>query len=132
MRWNYNILAYATLGCYQGQEGRCGRSWRVGHMAIKFAHAFGAHVIVFTTSPNKKDDPLFRTNDPARAVGQCHVNLGSSTASHTHPLDQILIVTSGCGLVQRWDGPVRKFVPVTWFEFRLVKSIGMVPWRPLP
>jgi uncharacterized zinc-type alcohol dehydrogenase-like protein len=30
----------------------------LGHMAIKFAHAFGAHVIVFTTSPNKKEDAL--------------------------------------------------------------------------
>ena len=28
----------------------------LGHMAVKFAHAFGAHVAVFTTSPNKKDD----------------------------------------------------------------------------
>jgi len=30
----------------------------LGHMAVKFAHAFGAHVVVFTTSPNKKDDAL--------------------------------------------------------------------------
>src|SRR6516162_8021653 len=28
----------------------------LGHMAIKFAHALGAHVVVFTTSPNKKED----------------------------------------------------------------------------
>src|SRR2546421_8637517 len=28
----------------------------LGHMAVKFAHAFGAYVVVFTTSPNKKDD----------------------------------------------------------------------------
>ena len=28
----------------------------LGHMAVKFAHAFGAHVVVFTTSPSKKDD----------------------------------------------------------------------------
>jgi len=27
----------------------------LGHMAVKFAHALGAHVVVFTTSPNKKD-----------------------------------------------------------------------------
>lgn len=27
-------------------------------MAVKFAHAFGAHVVVFTTSPGKKDDAL--------------------------------------------------------------------------
>jgi uncharacterized zinc-type alcohol dehydrogenase-like protein len=28
----------------------------LGHMAVKFAHALGAHVVVFTTSPKKKDD----------------------------------------------------------------------------
>jgi alcohol dehydrogenase (NADP+) len=30
----------------------------LGHMGVKFAHAFGAHVVVFTTSPNKKDDAI--------------------------------------------------------------------------
>jgi len=30
----------------------------LGHMAVKIAHALGAHVIVFTTSPNKKEDAL--------------------------------------------------------------------------
>src|ERR1041384_6550330 len=30
----------------------------LGHMAVKFGHAFGAHVVVFTTSPNKKEDSL--------------------------------------------------------------------------
>jgi uncharacterized zinc-type alcohol dehydrogenase-like protein len=30
----------------------------LGHMAVKFAHALGAHVVVFTTSPNKKDDAV--------------------------------------------------------------------------
>ncbi|MGA8341548.1 MAG: NAD(P)-dependent alcohol dehydrogenase, partial [Candidatus Sulfotelmatobacter sp.] len=30
----------------------------LGHMAVKFARAFGAHVVVFTTSPNKKEDAL--------------------------------------------------------------------------
>jgi alcohol dehydrogenase (NADP+) len=28
----------------------------LGHMAVKFAHALGAHVVVFTTSPSKKED----------------------------------------------------------------------------
>lgn len=28
----------------------------LGHMGVKFARAFGAHVVVFTTSPSKKDD----------------------------------------------------------------------------
>ncbi|MEQ1632967.1 MAG: NAD(P)-dependent alcohol dehydrogenase [Planctomycetota bacterium] len=30
----------------------------LGHMAVKFAVAFGAHVVVFTTSPNKTEDAL--------------------------------------------------------------------------
>ena len=30
----------------------------LGHMAIKLAHAFGAHVVVFTTSAKKKKTPL--------------------------------------------------------------------------
>jgi uncharacterized zinc-type alcohol dehydrogenase-like protein len=30
----------------------------LGHMGVKFAHAFGAHVVLFTTSPNKTADAL--------------------------------------------------------------------------
>ena len=30
----------------------------LGHMGVKLAHAFGAHVVVFTTSPNKKEGAL--------------------------------------------------------------------------
>jgi uncharacterized zinc-type alcohol dehydrogenase-like protein len=30
----------------------------LGHMGVKFAKAFGAHVVVFTTSPAKKEDAL--------------------------------------------------------------------------
>jgi len=30
----------------------------LGHMAVKFAHAFGAHVVVFTTSSHKREDAL--------------------------------------------------------------------------
>jgi len=30
----------------------------LGHMGVKFAHAFGAHVVVFTTSPGKKEDAI--------------------------------------------------------------------------
>jgi len=30
----------------------------LGHMGVKFARAFGAHVAVFTTSPGKKEDAL--------------------------------------------------------------------------
>ena len=30
----------------------------LGHMAVKFCHAFGAHTVVFTTSPGKEEDAL--------------------------------------------------------------------------
>ncbi len=30
----------------------------LGHMAVKLAHAMGAHTVAFTTSPSKKDDAL--------------------------------------------------------------------------
>lgn len=43
---------------------------------------------------------------------------GARTAWHTHPLGQTLIVTSGCGWVQREGGPVEEIRPgdVVWFE----------------
>ena len=56
MRWNHNLFTHAALGCHSEQEGRCRRSRRIGR--VKFGHAFGAHVVVFTTSPNKKEDAL--------------------------------------------------------------------------
>ena len=62
-------------------------------------------------------DSLFQANDPARAVGaSVTFEPGSRTAWHSHPLGQILIVTSGCGLAQRWDGPVEEIRPddVVW------------------
>jgi quercetin dioxygenase-like cupin family protein len=63
-------------------------------------------------------DPLFKANDPARAIGaSVTFEPGSCTAWHTHPLGQILIVAAGCGLAQRWDGPVEEILPgdVVWF-----------------
>jgi len=62
-------------------------------------------------------EPLFPANDPARAVGaSVTFEPDSRTAWHTHPLGQILIVTAGCGLVQRSDGPVEEIRPgdVVW------------------
>jgi 4-carboxymuconolactone decarboxylase len=63
-------------------------------------------------------DPLFQTHDPARALGvSVTFEPGARTAWHTHPLGQTLIVTAGCGLVQRWGGPIEEIRPgdVIWF-----------------
>ena len=47
-RWN------VTKGKKVGVVGLGG----LGHMGVKIAHALGAHVVVFTTSPSKKEDAL--------------------------------------------------------------------------
>jgi quercetin dioxygenase-like cupin family protein len=63
-------------------------------------------------------DPLFDRAEPAR-VGGASVTFepGARTAWHTHPLGQTLIVTAGCGWVQRDGGPVEEVRPgdVVWF-----------------
>ena len=57
-------------------------------------------------------DPLFPAVDPARAAGNAVTfEPGARTAWHTHPLGQILIVTAGCGRVQREGGPVEEIRP---------------------
>lgn len=63
-------------------------------------------------------DPLNQPAEPARA-GCAHVTFepGARTAWHTHPFGQTLIVTAGCGWVQREGGPVEAIRPgdVVWF-----------------
>src|ERR1044071_9928301 len=57
----------------------------LGHMAVKFAHAMGAHTVVFTTSPSKVDD--------ARRLGADEVILSRDTnemAKHAGSFDFIL------------------------------------------
>jgi alcohol dehydrogenase (NADP+) len=61
----------------------------LGHMAIKFAHALGAHVVLFTTSPGKSDD--------AKRLGADEVVLSKDTnamAKHFASFDFILDAVS--------------------------------------
>ena len=63
-------------------------------------------------------DPLFQANAPARTAGaSVTFEPGARTAWHTHPLGQTLIVTSGCGWVQREGGAIEEIHPgdVVWF-----------------
>jgi quercetin dioxygenase-like cupin family protein len=62
-------------------------------------------------------DSLFQATDPARVGGGIVTfEPGARTAWHTHPLGQMLIVTSGVGLVQQWGGPIQEIGPgdVVW------------------
>lgn len=67
---------------------------------------------------NVRIDPLFAPKDPAR-VGGASVTFepGARTAWHSHPLGQTLIVTAGCGKVQRWNNPVEEVHPGDVIQF---------------
>lgn len=63
-------------------------------------------------------DPLFQAKVPALVSGATVTfEPGARTAWHTHPLGQHLLVTAGCGWVQREGGPVEEIRPgdVVWF-----------------
>ena len=63
-------------------------------------------------------DSPFQRNEPAR-IGGAIVTFerGARTAWHTHPLGQTLIVTAGCGRVQRDGGPIEEIRAgaIVWF-----------------
>jgi quercetin dioxygenase-like cupin family protein len=64
-------------------------------------------------------DPLFSAPDPAFVQVACVTfEPGARTEWHTHPLGQTLIVTAGCGRVQREGGPIEESLPgdVVWFS----------------
>src|SRR5450432_582946 len=64
----------------------------LGHMGVKFAHALGAHVVVFTTSPGKKEDALRlgadevviskNSDEMAKHAGSFHFILDAVSADH--------------------------------------------------
>src|SRR6266571_3725436 len=70
----------------------------LGHMGVKFARAFGAHVVVFTTSPNKKDDAFRLGADEAvvsRNADEMQKNAGTfdfiiDTVSADHDINAYL------------------------------------------
>lgn len=63
-------------------------------------------------------DPLFSATEPARTGGaSVTFEPGARTAWHIHPLGQTLLVTAGCGLVQRWGGPIEEIHPGDVVQF---------------
>jgi len=54
-------------------------------------------------------DGLFQAEAPAQvSLGTVTFEPGARTAWHAHPLGQTLVVTAGCGRVQREDGPIEE------------------------
>jgi uncharacterized zinc-type alcohol dehydrogenase-like protein len=77
----------------------------LGHMGVKFAHAFGAHTVVLTTSASKKDDALRLGADEViltRDANEMQKHAGSfdfilDTVSADHDINSYLnlLVTDG-------------------------------------
>lgn len=64
-------------------------------------------------------DPLFDANESRRSTAaSVTFEPGARTAWHTHPLGQTLIITAGCGWIQKEGGPIEEVHPgdVVWFE----------------
>lgn len=64
-------------------------------------------------------DPLINAPSPARLNAlSVTFEAGARTAWHTHPLGQTLIVTAGCGRVQKAGEDIQTIRPgdVIWFE----------------
>jgi len=60
----------------------------LGHMGVKFAHAFGAHVVLFTTSPGKIEDGL-RLGADEVVVSKDADAMAKHTASFDFILDTV-------------------------------------------
>jgi quercetin dioxygenase-like cupin family protein len=57
-------------------------------------------------------DPLFAAAEPSRvSAGVVTFEPCARSAWHTHPLGQRLVITAGCGRVQRWGGPILEIRP---------------------
>ncbi|MDB6138389.1 MAG: Alcohol dehydrogenase GroES domain protein, partial [Verrucomicrobiaceae bacterium] len=86
------ITTYSPLrqwGVKAGQKVGIVGLGGLGHMGLKFAHAFGAHTVLFTTSPGKAED--------ARRLGADEVVLSKSADemnAHAGSFDFILDAVS--------------------------------------
>ncbi|SEP32733.1 Cupin domain protein [Rhodospirillales bacterium URHD0017] len=75
-------------------------------------------------------DPLFPARDPGRtSSGSVTFEPGARSAWHTHPLGQVLIVTTGAGRVQQWGGTVQEIRPgdVVWIPPNVKHWHGAAP-----
>jgi len=77
------ITTYSPMrrwGVTQGRKVGIVGLGGLGHMGVKFAHALGAHTVVFTTSASKKDDALRLGADEvvlSRDAGEMQKHAGS-------------------------------------------------------
>lgn len=97
------ITTYSPLrhwGVSAGQKVGVVGLGGLGHMAVKFAHAFGAHVVLFTTSPSKAadarrlgaDEVVISTDETALARHVSSFDFILDTVSAPHDLNELLVL----------------------------------------
>jgi alcohol dehydrogenase (NADP+) len=98
----------------------------LGHMGLKFAHALGAHTVLFTTSPSKAEDARRLGADEvvvSKDASQMQKHAGSfnfilDTASAEHDLNQYLQLLKLDGTMTLVGAP-EKPAPVAAFNLLL-------------
>ncbi|MGH6823104.1 MAG: NAD(P)-dependent alcohol dehydrogenase [Methylocella sp.] len=91
----YSPLRHWKVG--PGQKAGIAGLGGLGHMGIKFSHAFGAHTVLFTTSPSKVLD--------GKRLGADEVVISKNPgemAAHANSLDFILDTIAGPHEVSRY------------------------------
>ncbi len=102
------ITTYSPMrhwGVTQGKKVGVVGLGGLGHMGVKFAHALGAHVVVFTTSPSKQEDALRlgadevvisrNANEMAKHAGSFDFILDAVSAEHDINAYLNLLATDG-------------------------------------
>jgi uncharacterized zinc-type alcohol dehydrogenase-like protein len=99
----------------------------LGHMGVKFAHALGAHVVVFTTSPGKKEDARRLGADEvvvSRNADEMQKHDGSfdfilDTVSAEHDINAYILLLGRDGNITMVGAPDKPFaVPVFGLIFK--------------
>ncbi|MFN6558420.1 MAG: NAD(P)-dependent alcohol dehydrogenase [Nostoc sp. ChiSLP01] len=99
----------------------------LGHMGVKFAHAFGAYTVVFTTSPDKKEDALRLGADEvvvSRNADEMQKHAGSfdfilDTVSATHDINAYLNLLGRDGNITLVGAPAK---PLDISAFSLIMA----------
>jgi len=120
----YSPLRHWNVG--KGQKVGVVGLGGLGHMGVKFAHAFGAHTVLFTTSPNKAEDAKRLGADEvvvSKDANEMQKHAGSfdfilDTASANHDLNQYLTLLRRNGTMALVGAPDQP-APVAAFNLIL-------------
>jgi uncharacterized zinc-type alcohol dehydrogenase-like protein len=96
----------------------------LGHMAIKLAHALGAHVVLFTTSPDKRadalalgaDDVVISRDAEAMAARAGTLDFIVNTVAAPHNLDPFLSLLRRDGVMTLVGAPAEPHPSPTVFN----------------